>query len=316
LKELTLLHEAPVAENEIDDLGHMNVRYYGERALDSTHELLSNHGLSPDSCESVGAVLDVFDIYTRHHREQLAGAPLAVRGGVLDAGDDGVRLYHELTNTDSGELAATFVHRIQLRDLESRSAVVLPADVRKSLGESIVGWPEHGQSRTIDLDRTAPPLTLAEARRRGLAIRKERRVRADECDANGFAPPSRRLELVWGGEPLHPGANGPPMFDLDDGGRMSLAALETRSLLFESPKVGTLIQSFSAIVEIARKTIVRRTWVFDVERARLLHNNMMVDIALHLGERRSLEIPANVRSTFEAEAQLDLRSSRQNPGDD
>jgi hypothetical protein len=97
------------------------------------------------------------------------------------------------------------------------------------------------------------------------------------------------------------------MFDLDDGGRMSMAALETRSLLFERPSVGVRIQSFSATVEVGRKTMIRRTWVFDVERERLLQTSTLVDIALHLGKRRSLEIPSALRAKFEAEAQLDLR---------
>ncbi len=96
------------------------------------------------------------------------------------------------------------------------------------------------------------------------------------------------------------------MMTLDDGQRMSFAALETRSILGEPPREGTRIQSFSAIVEIGGKTMMRRTWVFDLDSERLVQSSVFVDIALHLGLRRAIEIPPRLRADFEAKAQLDL----------
>jgi acyl-CoA thioester hydrolase len=309
LTVLKQLHEASVGEDEIDDLGHMNVRYYAERALQATATLVATHGLGHESCEALNASFEVRDLFTRHYREQMAGAQLAIMGGVLEVDEHGIRIYHELSNTDSGEVAATFVHRAVLLDRESRSALVLPDDVQKSLGESLVAWPKHGRSRSIDLDRAPPPLSLEEARSRGLAFRQERRIQPEECDASGFVPAARRQDLTWGGKPMraHKGQAGPPMFDLEDGSRMSLAALETRAQLFEPASVGTRIQTFSAIVEVATKTAIRRTWVYDLDHDLLLQSNTLVDIALHLGKRRAMEIPEPVREAFEANAQFDLR---------
>ena len=307
MTDLRKLYEGTVGATEIDDLGHMNVRYYAERGLQATANLLADNGLDADSIEAVDASIEIRDLYTRHYREQLVGAPLAVMGGALEVDEYEVRAYHELSNTQSGELAATFVHRIGLRSLDSRSKRSLPESTRKSLSDSVVGWPEHGRPRSIDLDRLPPPLSLAQAHDRGLALRFERRVLAEECAPTGFVPASRRQDLVWGGKPIPPHGGGPPMFDLEDGGRMSMAALETRSLLSESPRVGTRIQSFSATVEVGSKTTIRRAWVFDLDRERLLFSNTFVDIALHLGQRRAIRIPPELRARFEATAQLDLR---------
>lgn len=307
MKNLERLYEGKVGGEEIDDLGHMNVRYYGERALNATGRLLSDHGLDSRTYESMRASLEVNDVYTRHLREQLVGAPLAVMGGVLEAHEDGVRLYHELLNTENGELAAAFVHRVGLRSLDHHSTLRLPEIALKSLRESIVSWPEHGRPRSIDLDRPAPSLSLSEARERGLALRKERSVLEAECDSSGSVPASQRQELVWGGEPIPPNSGGPPIFDLEDGSRMSMAALETRSQLMEPPRLGMRIQSFSATVDVAKKTTIRRAWVFDVDHERILFSNTFVDIALHLGKRRAMEIPPTMRARLEANLHSDLR---------
>lgn len=317
MTSLVRLYAGKVEADEIDDLGHMNVRYYGERALGATAALLDRHGLGRDASEA--ASLDVFDIFTRHYREQMVDAPLEVHGGVLAVDERHVRLYHELTNTETGDVAATFVHRVRLRRPAGEGPLsptdrpepvrwtTWPAPIRKSLAEALVDWPAHGRPRSVDLDHAPPALSLTEARARGLELRRERLIRQDECDASGFVPPMRRQELVWGGQPMDSKRAGPPIYDLPDGSRMSLAALETRAVATESPRAGMRIQSFSAIVGIASKTLERRTWLFDVERERLLHSNTLVDIALHLGERRALVIPDELRASFEAELQPDLR---------
>jgi acyl-CoA thioester hydrolase len=307
LTSMVQLYNGEVGNDEIDDLGHMNVRFYAMRALRATATLMSLHGLDPDSLESMGAAIDVHDIFTRHHREQIAGAPLAVMGGVLESTADGVRLYHELSNTDSGERAATFVHRARLRDVHTHGLLDIPEISSKSLGEAIVAWPEAGRSRSIDLDHRAPELMLHEARERGLALRRPRRVLAEECDATGFVPAERYPSLLWLGEPFPPDKGRPPMFDLDDGGVMSLASLESHSQMNELPALGTRIQSFTGVVELARKTMIRRNWVFDLDHERLIGSGTIVEIAIHLGKRRSLEIPPRIRAEFEASAQLDLR---------
>ncbi len=306
MKSLIQTYEGVVDASEIDDLGHMNVRHYGARALASTATLLGAHALGPEACEAIGASLEPRDLYTRHFREQMVDAPLVVRSGVLAVDEDEVRLYHELRNPARDELAASFVHRFGLRCRESRETLPLPEEARKTLHEALARWPEHGRPRSIDLERALAPLSLAEARSRGLALRKERRIGAADCDGTGSVPASKRQELVWGGEPIHGGVAGPPMMTLDDGQRMSFAALETRSILGEPPREGTRIQSFSAIVEIGAKTMMRRTWVFDLDSERLVQSSVFVDIALHLGLRRAIEIPPRLRADFEAKAQLDL----------
>ena len=72
---------ADVKPSEIDGLGHMNVRYYAERAQRANQALLAELGLAAG--DDSGMRLTQPDTYTRYQREQFAGATLEVRGGVL-----------------------------------------------------------------------------------------------------------------------------------------------------------------------------------------------------------------------------------------
>ncbi len=106
MTSLTVTHRSTVTEEQIDHLGHMNVRFYGTNAERAMNVLLAGLELPAE------LHLQLVDVYTRHHREQLSGARLVVHSGVVEASDDGIRLYHELTNEDTGTLAATFFHRL------------------------------------------------------------------------------------------------------------------------------------------------------------------------------------------------------------
>ena len=116
MSELLTTHESTVTPDQIDHLGHMNVRYYAVNAQAGTQAMLAaipGWGGRPHI---------VHDVYTRHHREQLEGTSLAVRSAVIGAEPDGLRLHHELVATDSGVLAATFVHGISALDEGGRRA--------------------------------------------------------------------------------------------------------------------------------------------------------------------------------------------------
>jgi hypothetical protein len=83
MSELLTTHESTVTPDQIDHLGHMNVRFYAVNAQAGTQALLATIPGWGDRPHIV------HDVYTRHHREQLLGTPLAVRSAVVGAGPDG-----------------------------------------------------------------------------------------------------------------------------------------------------------------------------------------------------------------------------------
>ena len=307
---LRALHESVVRDEEIDALGHMNVRFYGARALESTDRLLAELGVEAGDLGAATTLsYDLPRLFTRYQREQVAGAPLVVRGGLVRVDASGVRLYHELRNSKSDELAASFIHDVAFRAAGESGTLSIPESARKELSRLRVEFPSEGGPRTIDLDASPVAPTFAEALEGGLAFRLPRRIEAESCDAEGRLSAEMRPFYMWGGEPIPPvrQQDGPPLVQLADGSMMGWASMETRSVMVEQPLVGMHVQSFAATVELARKTNLRRYWVFDVDSGRLLLANEVVELALHLGQRRAIEIPEELRSEMEASLRSDLR---------
>ena len=298
---MDVLHKTEVTPDQIDHLGHMNVRYYGESARTGAQRLLASLGIEPDG----PSVPIQRDTYTRHHREQLVGAPLEVRGGVLDATPERIRLYEELVNADTDDVAATFVLTFAVPGGGGPSP--LTDGVLGAARSATVAMPEHGRPRSISLvedpGAAAPaPAVLAE---RGLAMRLPRTVTAVETEGEASVAPNALAELVWGGEPA-PGREFRPLEETGDGAQIGFAILETRATWVRDASVGDRVQSFGAELDIQSKTMQSRNWLVDVARDELIGVFTVVNIAFDVGARRAVVIPDEIRARLGRRLHPDL----------
>lgn len=276
---LTVAHRSTVTDDQIDHLGHMNVRYYAINARAATRSFLGK-----------GQVLD---IYTRHHREQLVGAELEVRSGVLSVDADSTRVYHELANTSTGEIAATFVHRVRTDT---------PTD-----HVDTIELPVHGRPRSIDLDTVMASPTLDEVRRLGLAMRVERTITNEDTDGSDRVSSSMAPMLFWGGEPIDGGTQ-QLVYTGPAGQDIAWATMETRVAIGRLPQIGTRLQSFSATTAMADKTTQTSMWVYDLNSAEMLASFEVVSVLFDIGARRAMSIPDEMRTAQSSQLHPEFRS--------
>lgn len=296
------LHTSTVTQDQIDHLGHMNVQFYAALARLGAAELLGRLAAGAGTAPAFW----VRDTYVRHHREQLVGARLEVRGGVLDATSERIRTYEELANLDTGEVAATFVLGLDPDD-GRRDGGSFPSEIVDRARSRTVEIPEHGRSRSISFEEApgeAAP-SLGELRDRGLAQREMRVLGDDECDEGGWFPPDMMVLLVWGGIPVA-GHEFQPFHQTEDGRTIGWATMETRAHWSRLPRVGDRVQSFAAELGVGAKTMTSRHWVYDLDRAELVCELSIVNLAVDLSARRSVEIPDAVRMSLLERAQPDL----------
>lgn len=296
MTELHTTHRTTVTEDMIDHLGHMNVRWYGVAARAGSDAVVA--GLPAAADVEVRAV----DLYTRHFREQLLGAELEVRSAVLSGAAGILRLYHELRNVETDELAASFVHGLEVRDGGAL------AEAWTDIVSGSADIPEHGRPRSISLDTSpldAAPSFDAVRRDELLAMRLPRTIGADECLPDGSYDSGGAPFLLWGGEPLD-GATGPTLHAGPDGQLVGWATMENRMVIRRLPRLADRIQSFGAVVEIGDKTTHRVMWCFDVERGDLLVAFEVVDVALDTVSRRAVPIPPELRGHAEDRFRPDL----------
>jgi acyl-CoA thioesterase FadM len=293
-------HTSSVTEGQIDHLGHMNVMYYAVNAHAATRAVLAElPGWD-------GRPHLVHDTYTRHHREQLLGAPLVVRSGVLGATAADLRLHHELANADTGELAATFVHGLSPIDGDGTRGAV-PEESMAAAAAEVIPVPEYAAPRSIALeaDLLAHAPSVDVLRERGLEMRKERRVHRDECDEAGHYRIERAPMLTWAGEPLE-GQLDEVLFETSAGIRMGWAVMENRIQFGALPGPGDRIQSFGAVVAIHDKVTHRVHWTYDLDSGELVTAFEMINMAFDIAGRRAMSIPEGYRTRELERIQPDL----------
>jgi len=254
-----------VTPDQIDELGHMNVRWYGHKAVAGTQALCDELGLGRPQLTSM---------YTRHHHEQLVGASLEVRSAVL-GGSDRLRFYHELRNRADDDLAATFVHEFDHPLIEAPT----------------IELPDHGRPRSIRLDADiwqAVP-ALAEVQAKDLAMRLPRDVTTEDSLGAETVPLWLTSNLLWGGERPDPDVDW--IQTLPDGRRVAFATMETRVAPARPVPVGARIQSFGAVVATTDKVSHSVNWAFDLDTSEPVAVHETVNLAFDLEARRSCLIP-------------------------
>ena len=288
---LTTTHTSTVTEDQIDHLGHMNVRFYAVNARAGTNALLTELGWG-DLADA-----DVFDMYTRHHREQLLGTELEVRSGLLGADGDSIRIYHELSDASTGQLAATFVYRV-------RTTTGAPIDHLDT-----VDLPAHGTPRSIDLDATLSAPPLATVQQLDLAVRTPRILERDDMGGSDTVASHMVPMLIWGGTPagddehtlVHEGPNGEAV---------GWATMETRVGIVRLPELGTRIQSFGATTAMADKTTQMSMWAYDLDTGDLLVSFDVVSVLFDIGARRAMSIPDDLRAEHATRLHPELAATR------
>ena len=264
------------------------------------------NGLDIAACRNHGIEFTLVDAYLRNFREQFLGAPLLVRGGVLAVSEHRLRCYQELINTESDELSATFVYEFELQRYTSREPLPLPEQVVESASDAVITWPEHGRSRSIDLQHAPATPDLATLQQLNLALTHPREVEPEECDETGLYLAERFMHLPYTGERVDdPAAEW--VFETSEGHTLGMADLESRQLLFNLPRAGDRVQSFRAEIEIGRKTFYRNHWVYSLDSGKLISIASLVSVALDLDARRAVEIPPEMRTALQARFHPNLR---------
>jgi acyl-CoA thioester hydrolase len=313
------LDTSDIKAPEIDGLGHMNVRYYMERAQRANRVLLKELGLKDLAKGDIRLIQP--DSYTRYHREQFVGSTLTVNGGVLSADARELSAFFELTNPAKGQIAATFILVTSLIDGATGETIAIPAAIRAAANAQAVELPEYGRPRTIDMATPRTDLAyeivaarLADDPSDPMGRKTEWTVPAEACDAHGFmidnsammfggprgpAPAEReeRAPGERGGEGM---GRGPMTFRGDEGHRLGWASLETRNVRVSQARAGDVLCSVGAEIGLHAKVRHSRRWLFNVTSGQLVSLNDNVAIALDLDARRPIDIPQTIRTQLEA----------------
>ncbi|MEM7311444.1 MAG: acyl-ACP thioesterase [Planctomycetota bacterium] len=307
-----LLHESTVLPEEIDSLGHMNVRFYMKRMEQANRAILAKLGIDEEEMLA-GRFLRCTDTYTRFRSEQFEGATLHALGGLLESAEGGMRSYVEITNPDTEDVAATFIVTTALIDSATRHVVPLRMPEASAARVEIPGF---ARPRSLSLDAVNTEVSLEELDARIPSVegggmgsgRVESTIEQSDVDEAGWL--REDVELMFlpfvkmaqeAGVKL-----GPPVFEAADGRRIGWAVMETRTLNFGQPRLGDPIAHFSADVALEEKARTSRRWALDRRTGQLLGIHDIVGICIDLEARRAVPWPDDLRRQIAPQLQPDL----------
>lgn len=273
-------------------MGHLNVQFYVAKAVDGLSALGQHLGLGPAFVRDQGARMRVREQHIRFLREQRPGAPVTIRAGVLEASARRIRVYEEMQNTGTREVAATFVADVELQDVHTGRPLMLPASARDATQRLRTDLPSYAAPRGLGL--TAPRLApaLTDANSNGMVATYLGEVKNAMCDEHGRMTTAACMGVVSDAFPnllAEAGQTGRPHTGL--GG----AALEYRFVYRQTPRVGDLIGLRSGIKSIGSKTYVICHWMFDMVSAEAVATAEQVAVMLDLNARKAIAITDEVR---------------------
>lgn len=114
-----------------DHMGHMNVAWYVSKFDEASWQLLAALGLPISRLRRDEIGMASVDQHIVYKRELHAGTAVSIRSTVLKITERSVTVLHEMTNDETGEIAATTeIVAVQI-DSVSRRARVIADDVRE-----------------------------------------------------------------------------------------------------------------------------------------------------------------------------------------
>jgi acyl-CoA thioester hydrolase len=291
--------EGSVQAGECDVMGHMNVRHYVARSLEAMAWLGLELGLGPSFARGHGAGLVPKDQHIRFLRELPAGAPFSIRGGVAAVhGRQGLRLFQEVANAESGTVAATLVTDAALVDLRSGEPRPLPAGLEAAAAHLATTVPDHATPRGLRFDPPGEPLTLSAARELGLTRTQKGAVAAAECNEHGLMRADGVIARVWDGVPHSP-ARAAARREAGSPGGLGSAALEYRLVYHRPVRAADLLTVHSGLKAVGGKTVTWTHWLFDGESGAAVAAAEVVGVSFDLATRKAVAMDEATRRALE-----------------
>jgi acyl-CoA thioesterase FadM len=314
------LNETPVTVDQIDSLGHLNVRYYIERMDDANRRLLSGLGITGNADTFLRRV----DTYNKFRREQFEGAVLSTHGALIAEGLIGpagsVPAYFEVRNEATGEIAASFLTATLRVDQTTQQPVgAMVSEGSPSSGElAPMAPPEASLPRSLSLSapRVIPMQTLmdelpTEIVQGNMTGRRENVVKVEDCDDRGrLREDVDLMTIVFRALPQDAddqATMGPPIQRDESGRRFAWAMMETRSYVFEYPHVGDAVIALSVDLDCGDKWRQTRRFMFNKGSGSILGVYDSIGVCIDLDARRAIETPAALKELIKATARPDWR---------
>jgi acyl-CoA thioester hydrolase len=145
MQDLELTYRGTVYPWHCDHMGHMNVMWYTGKFDEASWSMLAHLGLTRTHMKQTNHGLAALQQNLTYKRELRAGDTISIRSGILDIQEKVIRIFHEMRNDETGEVAAFATITGIYMDSVARKARPIPNEIAQrirsiTLDESKLYW--------------------------------------------------------------------------------------------------------------------------------------------------------------------------------
>jgi acyl-CoA thioester hydrolase len=286
---------------ECDENGHMNVRFYVQRAWEGLAGLAAALSLPDTFRARANATLLPIDQHIRFLREARPGAPLSMVCGVVAVGETTAKIYQEIRHGDGAPCAA-ITTLVAHADSLSGKAFAWPARAAPLWAALACTPPAHGLARSIDLTRMPGDATLAQADALNAPAIGRGAILPTEVDALSRMRPDVVIGRISDAAPnLLAGWRAAAAAEAGAGAHNAGAAVvEYRIMYRRWPRAGDGFVVRSAVTEVLEKTMHLAHWMLDPVSGEAWATAEAVALTFDLATRKTIAPSAQARAALEA----------------
>ena len=293
LLENSTIYKNSVQAHEIDNLGHMNVRYYVKHCIDSyklnfrINNLISNY-------QNLENNLFLEKINIRYLNEQRLGTPFLINFYVSKIESDKIIVFQEMENLETTKISATFILvfkiKIQKEFIKNKFEFFIIEQPYKQKKVPVYGEIKGLlNTRDLKLDyfelQNYPKIFDTFC---GLASAKNSII-SKYLDASDY------MGIVSAAVPNLLIKSNHSVFETNIGG----AAVEYEFFFNKFVEPNTSIKLFSGLRNIKNKTYTWSHWLVDIDNKKVLAIANSVIVTMDLKNRKSVQIPYKMKTSLE-----------------
>ncbi|MEE2877801.1 MAG: thioesterase family protein [Pseudomonadota bacterium] len=278
---------------DCDEMGHMNVRVYVEKAFEGLGTLAGACHLGHVYQAGSPSTLIPREQHIRFIREVHPGRPLSMTGCVLDIEETTVTVYQQLIHSD-GSIAAAFRTRLEHVSTHGLRPFAWSARTRDALEKLKATPPKETEPRGLDLSATPianEQATLAHAKAQGVKPIGIGMVPPQHCDVFGHMAPAWFIGRVSDSVPNLLYDWRMRVADSVPGQKMGAAVLEYRLIYRRWPKTGDRFEIRTALASVQEKTHSLVHWMLDPDTGLPWMTSEAVAVTFDLNKRKAISTP-------------------------
>jgi acyl-CoA thioester hydrolase len=292
---------------ECDENGHMNVRFYVQRASEGLAGVSAALGAPGAFRARANATWLPIEQHIRFLKEARPGAPLTLLSGVVDLTETTARVYQELRHVDGAACAAITTLVAHVEPSTGRSFPT-PARCRERAANLACVIPAHGAARSIDPTRMPAEATMARADVLGALVIGRGAILPQETDMFGRMRPEIVIGRISDSAP-HLVSSWRTQVAADAGAgadNAGAAVVEYRLIYRRWPRAGDAFVVRSAVTEVQEKTFHIAHWMLDPVTGQAWATAEAVALTFDLSTRKTIVPSAAMRTALEAGAVCDM----------